>query len=251
MSSCSTSSARCSSPSRLVRRRDRPWSSSLADRRPDASGDELVSASAFLAARAAAARRRPGLPGHPHHLRSRSRTRAATSSSASTTTAGSSPTPISSIVLRNTADLGDPGRRCVATGDRPDLRGPGRPGPVRGVRQGADLPADGDLVRRRLASSGSSSTTTGPTEHDADRPAQPDPQSARASTPTSSCSPSRWNTFFLIVDHDLDPGRLRDDGALRRDQGDPRRHRRGGPARRRQRRCRCSATSPCRASGRR
>ena len=39
-------------------------------------------------------------------------------------------------------------------------------------------------------------------------------------------------------------------GALRRDQGDPRRHHRGRRARRRQRAGSCSATSPSRASGR-
>ena len=48
---------------------------------------------------------------------------------------------------------------------------------------------------------------------------------------------------------DLDPGRLRDGHPVRRDQGDPRRDRRGGPARRRRPAGRCSARSPCRASG--
>ena len=55
--------------------------------------------------------------------------------------------------------LGGPGAAAGHHG-RPALRGDGRPGPVRVGRQVADLPADGDLVRRRRASSGSSSTPT-------------------------------------------------------------------------------------------
>ena len=53
-------------------------------------------------------------------------------------------------VLRNTAIwvIRDPDRRHP---DRPGLRDPDRQVEVREVRQGADLPADGDLAGRRLA----------------------------------------------------------------------------------------------------
>ena len=50
---------------------------------------------------------------------------------------------------------------------------------------------------------------------------------------------------------DLDPGRVRDDGAVGGDQGDPRRHRRGRAASTASPGSSCSARSPCRASGRR
>ena len=51
-------------------------------------------------------------------------------------------------MLRNTAVWVDP-RAVPRDRHRPALRDPHRPGPGRGVRQGADLPADGDLHGRR------------------------------------------------------------------------------------------------------
>ena len=169
--------------------------------------------------------------------------------SASTTTRGCSPSPTCSLVLRNTV-IWVVLVPLLATGVRPGLRDPGRPGPRRGVRQGADLPADGDLVRRR--------------QHHLEvrlpvprRPAQPqigllnaDPRSGSASRPQQFLINAPLE--HLLPDHrdDLDPGRIRDDRAVRRDQGDPRRHHRGRPARRRHRAGRCSGASPCRASAR-
>ena len=89
------------------------------------------------------------LPRRPHDLPVVQERRRHVLRSASTTTRRSSPTTDELIVLRNTAIwvLIVP---FVATAHRPGLRHPGRQGHGRGVRQGADLPADGDLVRRRL-----------------------------------------------------------------------------------------------------
>ena len=110
----------------------------------------------------------------------------------------SSPTTDQLIVLRNTA-LWVVLVPFVATAHRAALRRPGRQGPVRDVRQGADLPADGDLVRRRG-------------DHLEVRLRLPrrrrTPQIgllnqilglARRRHLRSSCSTDRWNTFFLIV----------------------------------------------------
>ena len=151
--------------------------------------------------------------------------------SASRTTRRSSPVTTSCGAAQH-GRLGDPDTHRGHL-HRPDLRDPHRPLPVREVRQGAHLPADGDLARRRLGDLEVRlrlpRRRAGP-----DRTAQPDPQDARASTPTASCSTHR-GTPSSCRDPDLGPGRVRDDDPLRRHQGDPRRHRRGGPSRRRQR----------------
>ena len=60
-----------------------------------------------------------------------------------------------------------------------------------------------------------------------------------------------WNTFFLIVIMIWVQAGFAMTVLSAVDQGDPRRHRRGGAAGRRLAACGCSATSPCRASGRR
>ena len=119
----------------------------------------------------------------------------------------------------------------VAT-HRPRLRGARRPGPRREVRQGPDLPADGDLARRRgdhlevrLRLPSHRGTQIGLLNAILKR--RVDTHRFLLTEP--------WNTIFLIVDHDLDPGRVRDDHPLGRHQGDPRRDHRGRPARRRHR----------------
>ena len=132
---------------------------------------------------------------------------------------------------------------------RPDLRGAGRPDPRREAGQGAGLPADGDLDGRRLdhlevhvrVPAGGCA---------ADRSAQPDTGVARS----GSLPIHHHRTLeHLLPDRrdDLDPGRIRHDGAVRRDQvgarttsSRPRRSTaRPGSS--------CSARSPCRPSGRR
>ena len=67
-----------------------------------------------------------------------------------------------------------------------------------------------------------------------DRPGQPDPGLAR---PGAVPVPAHRTVEHLLPDRgdDLDPGGLRDDGAVGGDQGGPRRHHRGGPDRRRDR----------------
>ena len=112
--------------------------------------------------------------------------------------------------------------------DRPGLRRADRPGPVREVLQGADLPADGDLAGRRLDHL---ALRLRPPRHSAraDRHRERDAQGPRlrhlpvpAGSAVEHLLPDR--------DHDLGPGRLRDDDPGRLDPGDPRRHRRRRPA---------------------
>ena len=118
---------------------------------------------------------------------------------------------------------------------------------MRGGRQGADLPADGDLVRRRLDHlEVRLRVPARPAGHPADRAAQPGASSG------SACDPAAVADQLAVLEqpaahrgHDLDPGRVRDDGALGGDQGHPRRHRRGRQARRASAASGCSATSPC------
>ena len=100
------------------------------------------------------------------------------------------------------------------------------------VRQGADLPADGDLVGRRVDHLEVRLRLPARRRPHADRPAQPDPGLARLRT---AAVPAHRPLEHPLPDrhHDLDPGRFRDDGAVGGDQGDPGRHRRGGPPRRR------------------
>ena len=71
-------------------------------------------------------------------------------------------------------------------------------------------------------------------QREADRPGQPDHRLARRQ---AAAVADRVAAEHVPADRrdDLDPGRLRHDRALRGDQGDPGRHHRGRPARRRQR----------------
>ena len=85
----------------------------------------------------------------------------------------------------------------VATVHRAALRDPRRPDPHREVRQGADLPADGDLPGRRLGHL-EVRLRLPPHRERADRPAQPDPQVLGLDTYRFLLD-EPWNTLFLIV----------------------------------------------------
>ena len=111
---------------------------------------------------------------------------------------------------------------------RAAVRGACRPGAWGGRRQGVHLPAGGHLacrcvdhleVRLRVPAGGRQSDRTG----------QPDLGLARARS-LSVLPPLPVEHAVHDRHHDLDPGGLRHDGALRGDQGDSRRHHRGREA---------------------
>src|SRR5690606_16133563 len=131
---------------------------------------------------------------------------------------------------------GDLGRRGSGPRDvhRDRRRAGRRPLAVREVREGAGLPADGHLDGRRVDHLGLRlRVPPRPAGRQPDRPAQPGARVARA---PAAAVPHRPAVEHVRPHrrHDLDPDRVRDDDPLGRDQGDPRRHRRGGAARRAQ-----------------
>ena len=147
---------------------------------------------------------------------------------------GSSPTPTRSGRPAQHRALGVLAP-LVATALGLHLRRPGRPAAVRGVRQVADLHADGDLVRRRVdhlevrlrVPRARAQTQIGLLNQIA--------RLARRCTRSSGSSTRRWNTLLLIVVMIWIQAGFAMVDPLGRDQGDPGRHHRGRPPRRRQR----------------
>ena len=116
---------------------------------------------------------------------------------------------------------------------RPALRHPHRPLAVRVGRQEPAVHAGLDQLRRRRHHL-EVRLRAAPRDRRADRPAQPGPDLARRG---AAQLPQQRPGQHALPDRrdDLDPGRFRDGAAVGGDQGHPGRHRRGGPARRRER----------------
>ncbi len=132
------------------------------------------------------------------------------------------------------------------------VRHAGRPAaPRRGRRQVADLPADGDLVRRRRGHVPADLQLPPAGLRHEHRAAQ------RRSGRASATSRSPWLSRAAVEqpapdgDHGLDADRVRHGRAVGGHQGDPRRDHRGRPHRRRVGAAGVPARSSCRASSRR